>query len=223
MNCLLCGSATELFYTKKEKERGQLKYLRCVGESSDAQSCGLIFLRPEQRLKAEEEKGRYDLHNNDPEDEGYLDFLRRATSALVPRLKEGAHGLDFGCGPGPAMQNILEPEGYVVENYDPFYYPNNELLEKQYDFVTSTEVFEHLYDPLTTVKQLSGMLKPGATLVAMTEMVNEPVDANEFAAWWYHTDPTHVCFYSQQTFRWIADQFGWQVEFPRKNVVLLSS
>lgn len=215
MKCLLCSSESAAFYIKEEKDRGELTYFQCSGP------CGLIFLNPKQRLGESEEKERYDLHNNDPDDQGYIDFLHRVTDELVPLLSPGAEGLDFGCGPGPAMQTILEPLGFMVSNYDPYYFADAAVLERQYDFITSTEVFEHLYDPLATLRQVDSLLKAGGVLAVMTEMVNEPASQKEFAKWWYHTDPTHVCFYSQQTFEWIAEQFGYAVEFPRKNVVLL--
>lgn len=217
MNCLLCSADSIVFYIKEEKERGQLNYYQCQGE------CGLIFLDPAQRLTAEQEQERYDLHNNDPDDEGYLDFLRRATDMLVPLLPSGADGLDFGCGPGPAMQHILEPLGFKVENYDPYYYPNAELLNRKYHFIISTEVFEHLYTPAEVIEQLRAMLQPGTLLAVMTEMVNEPATVDQFEKWWYHSDPTHVSFFSARTFGWIAQQYHWTVQFPRKNVVLLQA
>jgi hypothetical protein len=38
----------------------------------------------------------------------------------------------------------------------------------------------------------------------MTELYNEGID---FASWYYKNDPTHVFFYSQETFEWIKKEF----------------
>ena len=61
------------------------------------------------------------------------------------------------------------------------------------------------------------MLRSGGWLGVMTEMLEPEVD---FARWWYHREPTHVCFYTRETMVWIAERYGWRVEFPRKNVTL---
>jgi hypothetical protein len=53
----------------------------------------------------------------------------------------------------------------------------------------------------------------------MTEIL---LSESEFADWWYHRDPTHVCFYQRTTFEWIASWLGFSVEFPVKNVVVFA-
>ena len=41
-------------------------------------------------------------------------FLGRLAEPLVERLDPGASGLDFGCGPGPALAAMLTRRGYTV-------------------------------------------------------------------------------------------------------------
>jgi hypothetical protein len=43
------------------------------------------------------------------------------------------------------------------------------------------------------------MLKPRGLLAVNTQRVPDT-----FENWWYHRDPTHVVFYSLNTFLWIA-------------------
>ena len=50
------------------------------------------------------------------------------------------------------------------------------------------------------------MLKKSSKLYLMTELYNEGID---FARWYYKNDPTHVFFYSQETFDWIKKEFGF--------------
>ena len=52
-------------------------------------------------------------------------------------------------------------------------------------------------------------------------MTTFQTDDDRFANWHYRKDPTHVIFYREATFRFLAERFGWQLEIPRKDVVLL--
>jgi hypothetical protein len=61
-------------------------------------------------------------------------------------------------------------------------------------------------------------LRPGGWLGMMTEILGD--DAG-FPGWRYARDPTHVCFYRPETFRWIARRYGWELEFAGPTVVLL--
>ena len=52
----------------------------------------------------------------------------------------------------------------------------------------------------------------------MTEIQTED---SRFAGWWYVRDITHVCFYRHETMAWIAANFGWHMEVPRKECNLV--
>ena len=72
-------------------------YFRC-------QACALIFADRTSLLSAEDEKARYKLHQNNPQDTGYRAFLARLVDPLAERLGVSPlEGLDFGCGPGPTL------------------------------------------------------------------------------------------------------------------------
>ena len=179
--------------------------------------CHLTFLSSESYLSPEEELARYLLHENSPEDCHYREFLSRLTDHLIPKLEPGAKGLDFGSGPGPTLSVMLEEAGFLMDIYDPYFAPDTAPLERTYDFITCTETVEHFYHPAKEFYQLDTLLLPGGWLGIMTEMLASDED---FANWWYHREPTHVCFYKRETMAWIATQYGWRVENPRKNVTL---
>ena len=213
MTCLLCDSPTEIFFSKQSKQRGQLDYRLCQDK------CGLAFLDPTHRVDANREKARYNEHNNTAND-GYVAFLKRVTDDLIPHIKSDMIGLDFGCGPNPVLSTIMNDAGYEMYNYDPFYFPNKSALSQQYDFITATEVIEHVYDPAQVIDQLKSLLKPNGILAIMTETMLDP---ERFADWWYHRDITHVCFYSEQTLQWIADQQNWKLAIPQKNIAIFKT
>ena len=43
-----------------------------------------------------------------------------------------------------------------------------------------------------------------------------------FARWHYKNDPTHVCFFSRDTWLWWARQYGAQLQFKDADVIVLA-
>ncbi|MDH5680321.1 MAG: class I SAM-dependent methyltransferase, partial [Spirochaetota bacterium] len=164
-----------------------------------------------------DEKMRYDQHNNHPDDPDYRLFLSRLTDALTVKLTKGSSGLDYGCGPGPTLSVMLEEEGFKMTNFDPFFAAEREALAVNYDFICCSETVEHFFHPGREFELFNRLLRKNAWLAVMTSLV----DSDEsFCDWWYHRDPTHVCFYRKETMRWIADKYQWTVEFPVRNLAL---
>jgi len=168
-------------------------------------------------LSNAEEKAAYDHHQNSPTDPGYRRFLSRLFLPLQDRIAPGSHGLDFGSGPGPTLSIMLEEIGHTITLYDHFYANNPAALQQPYDFITATEVVEHLHDPATILHQLWTLLKPRGYLGLMTKLVR---DQEAFTTWHYKNDRTHVCFFSRTTFEWLADQWQTEVEFFGNDVML---
>lgn len=166
----------------------------------------------------EEEWKRYEQHENDPDDPGYRRFLSRAAAPLIRRLQSGQKGLDFGCGPAPAMARLMEEAGHAVSLYDPFFFPDQTGLNRCYDFVTCTEVVEHFHRPREAFLQLDGLVRPGGYLAVTTCF---QTDDEKFLHWHYRRDSTHVVFYRERTFHVLARQMGWRWEIPEKDVVLM--
>ena len=109
MNCLVCEDpAVKLILEEDEKI-----YWKC-------RNCLFISLDPKFRLSSSEEKDRYKQHNNDIYDANYRLFLSKLFKPLQGKLQDGVKGLDFGCGPGPALAEMFKEEGHQVDLYDPF-------------------------------------------------------------------------------------------------------
>lgn len=207
LTCPLCAS-TDTGHFHRD---GRRDYHRC-------RQCSLVFVPPEQRLGPEEERAVYDQHENSPDDPGYRRFLSRLFDPLRDRLPPGARGLDFGSGPGPTLSVMFEEAGHPMAIYDPFYALDTSVLERSYDFITATEVVEHLFAPGRELAQLVDRLPSGGWLGLMTKRVT---DQAAFARWHYILDPTHVAFFSEATFVWLADRLDMRVEFPAADVALL--
>lgn len=184
-------------------------YLRCP-------ECQATVMAEACRLSADQERAIYDFHENEA-DPGYRRFLSKLAEPLLARLTPGQQGLDFGCGPGPVLAEMLTEAGMAVSLYDPFFHPSTDALARQYDFVACTEVVEHLHQPARVFRQLDDLLKPGGWLGVMTCF---QTDDSRFANWHYRRDPTHVVFYREHTLAVIAGQLGWSLSVPRKDVAL---
>ena len=204
--CPLCGSQTRHFHTDRLRD-----YFHC-------QQCELVLADPQSFLSEKEELARYDLHENDPADAGYRAFLNQLAEPLLQRIAPGSQGLDFGCGPGPALAQMLTEEGMSMQVYDPFYAPDRSVLARQYDFVTCTEVVEHFYQPLQNWQELAGLVRPGGWLGVMTAL---HIDSIDFARWHYPTEPTHVMFYAPKTVYFLAEKLYMRLDHLQTPVFLL--
>ncbi len=204
MACPLCGGASASFH------RTDREFLRCG-------TCRLTFVPPAAHLTPEAERARYATHRNSPADAGYRAFLDKLLAPLAARLPKGARGLDFGSGPGPTASVMMRERGFVMSDYDPHFAPDEAPLRATYDFVTCTEVAEHLRRPAETFDRLDALLVPGGTLGVLTGVLE---DDAAFPSWWSHKDPTHVAFYRPETLAWLAKRYGWALERPSRDAAL---
>ncbi|ENC6658663.1 class I SAM-dependent methyltransferase [Aeromonas hydrophila] len=187
-------------------------YHRCL-------ACELVWLDAAEHLDPACEKAVYDGHDNQVDDPRYRQFLQRAFGEVLSRLPPPARGLDFGCGPGPALIAMGREAGYQMVGYDKFYADEPELLAQQYDFITSTEVIEHIATPRAVLDGLWGCLKPGGLLVLQTQRV---LGDERFRQWRYRHDPTHIVFFAEASFRALAARWQAQVEFPHADVAVIT-
>ena len=207
MNCIVCNNqSAESFQTADTKTYWKCGY------------CLAKFLDPGLYIEVGIEKERYLEHDNRIDDEAYRSFLSRLANPLQKKLSVDDTGLDFGCGHGPALADMLQAEGFKIDLYDPFFFPDKKVFTKKYNFITCTETAEHFHHPFQEFNALDNLLAPGGWLGIMTCFLTTD---EAFESWYYRRDPTHVTFYCEKTFEVIASQRNWQYEFPSKDIVLL--
>ncbi|MBC8206738.1 MAG: class I SAM-dependent methyltransferase [Kiritimatiellales bacterium] len=207
--CPLCAHMPECFCKDRTRE-----YLRCP-------SCDLVFVPEKDLLAPGAEKARYDLHQNDPNDSGYRDFLNRLFQPLENKLEPGARGLDFGCGPGPTLSLMFKEAGYDCDVYDLYYANDPAVLKRQYDFLTCSETMEHMFRPGEEFERFVSLVKPGGWIGIMTQLHDEaPVP---FERWHYKDDDTHVCFFSKKSFQTLEKTYGLRAEFHSDSVILFQA
>ncbi len=187
------------------------RYHRCL-------ACELVWLDAGDHLDEAAEKAVYDGHDNRVDDPRYRTFLMRAFGEVLARVPLPASGLDFGCGPGPALVAMGREAGYDMVGYDKFYADFPELLARQYDFITSTEVIEHIAEPRAVLDRLWACLKPGGMLVLQTQRV---LSDERFKNWRYRHDPTHIVFFAEASFQVLATSWQAELSFPHTDVAVI--
>jgi len=204
--CPLCFAATRLYF---------------VGERCDYRvcaRCALVHVPRRWHLPAHEERAYYDLHQNRVDDPRYRRFLSRLADPVLERLRLPAEGLDFGCGPGPALAAMLEERGVAIRLYYRYFHADPAAFERVYDLVTLSEVAEHLAAPAMELDRLWALLRPGGWCGIMTRRLPAP---ERFADWHYRRDPTHVAFYAAATFEFLAARWGAGLVLLGDDVALL--
>ena len=104
---------------------------------------------------------------------------------------------------------MFEESGFKVDIFDKYYANNQDIFNNKYDFITATEVVEHLHNPGFEIERLFSMLNKDGVLGVMTKMLDDSVD---FASWYYKDDPTHICFYSKNTMTYLARKYKAKVD-----------
>lgn len=206
MHCPLCHHSGLIDFLKTPMR----EYIQCS-------NCHLIFVPKKFHLSEIEEKKRYDCHQNDPKDENYRKFLSRLSTPLNKLLNPKSTGLDFGSGPNPTLSIMLEQYGHTMNIYDYYYEPAPQVLDKQYDFITSTEVIEHISNPEKILHHLWSRIKPNGYLGLMTKLA---LNLEKFEKWHYIRDETHICFYSTDTFKWLAKTLKAQMQILGDDVII---
>lgn len=205
--CPLCCAESQPYFTEKER-----LFLKCP-------VCKAVITHPDNFLTAEAEKARYELHENDPENEGYQKFVSPITSGILNDFTHYDKGLDFGSGTGSPIMKVLKGNDYNIVEYDLYFHNHPELLKQQYDYIACCEVAEHFKEPHKEFTLLRNLLKPNGKLYLMTEMID---DSKDFAVWYYKKDPTHVFLYHPETFEWIKEEFGFKGLKIDKRLAVLS-
>lgn len=197
-NCLICSSDT---YVLDDKQFNII-YHRC-------KSCDFIYMDRESVVSFKEERKVYELHNNSIEDEGYVAMFNRFINSFVEDV-DGKELLEYGSGPEPVFSELMKRRGFNVTMYDLHYYNDDSYLNNKYDVITSTEVFEHFLDPMKELEKLIPLLNAGGVLAIMTQF---PKGDEHFLDWWYRRDETHISFFTEKSFSYIANHFNLEIIF----------
>lgn len=200
--CKICGTSTR----KITHEKTGNKFFCC-------NNCDFIAKDEQASLSLQDEFCVYERHNNSIDDPKYNDFFKVFIAAAVEGfLGKERNGCDFGSGPSPVLAMILERDyNCKIDIYDKFYSPNKIYQGKKYNFITSTEVVEHLDNPLEYFRLFSQLIKDDGFISIMT--LFHPKDDEKFADWFYIRDNSHTSFFTPKTMEYIANLTSLKVVF----------
>lgn len=180
--------------------------------------CDLIFVPKYWHLSARRQRSRYECHENSPDNAGYVARFER----LLAAVRRCGHGirqaLDYGCGPGPVLVELMRAAGWDASGYDPFFAPDLDFT-RRFDLITATETIEHFANPAQEIRRMASLLRARGYLAVMSEW--HPGEAG-FGDWWYARDPTHVAFYSHKTLDYLCEALGFRLLYhDEKNTAIL--
>lgn len=196
--CRLCNESSRL---KPVRGADARDYFLCG-------NCRTVSVDRRLFPTAGESRRRYEQHNNALDDEQYIAFLNRMAKPMLELIRPGMRGLDYGCGPCPALSELMRRAGAECSDFDPLFFPAPP--RPPFDFILSTETFEHFFEPRKEIEKLSAMLPKGGLLGVMTETWDS---LERFRKWHYARDFTHVSFYHSRTFQYICGEFGFEKAF----------
>ena len=182
-------------------------------------ACSIIFVSRESLISFQDEKTRYDSHENVEGDPGYEAYLKKIVDSSLPYLDPGQKGLDFGCGKTKLVEKLFHREGFAVDSYDLYFHPNESIFNNQYDFIILSEVIEHLREPREVMAKLSTLLSPTGKFLIKTKLA--PATEKEFSSWFYKRDITHVQFFNEKSFKFLSEFLGMKEAISLGNDLFL--
>ena len=230
MNCPVCGaamvSATQNLWDDRYGYPGHFTLMRCA-------NCGHAFLDCDMTPSQLGElytnyypRKTFDLTECTPEAEkiGLGAWFNGLNSSVFRKVPKNVRVLDVGCGFGQSLgyhtargcdvygveadeniRRVAEKFGYKVHVGlfdDSIYEP------EFFDYVTMDQVIEHVTDPLSTLRGVARILKPGGTAIFSTPNA-DGWGAKIFGRRWinWHA-PYHVQFFSRHSLSLAAKQAG---------------
>ena len=181
-------------------------------------SCGFVFTHFFDDFT--EEQWRRFVYNEEyaEVDPAFLGLRPELNARLIEAYLCGSRrgrvvGLDFGGGNG-ATASLLRNKGWTYDAFDPFGL-NDVKAERigKYNLCSAFEVFEHLPDPVSSLKSLLDMATPGRLEIIITTLVHDRViDDHSRLAWWYAAPRNgHVSLFSHAALLALAGRFGLQL------------
>lgn len=158
-------------------------------------------------------------------------FFEEATYGYgdrFPRYIPNGHALEIGCGNGNFL-SYLKQHGWNVtgidlsehaarqakENFDIDVHvgelEKTPLKDSSYDFIRLSHVVEHFFDPVSSMKKVFELLKPGG--IVYVEVPNvEGAGAQISGKYWYGWDaPRHLFMFSPKSISETLEKAGFEI------------
>lgn len=151
----------------------------------------------------------------------YQEDDERRASQFGP-LITGKDFIDVGCGTGGLLDRVrptarsaagVEPQGYAREELEKLGYPMyrlpSEAPEEHFDIAGLFHVFEHMTEPLKTLKEVRGLLRPHGMLVLEVPHARDvllKIDAFKAFTLWSE----HLVLHTKESLRTYLETAGFK-------------
>jgi SAM-dependent methyltransferase len=227
--CPLCPPGTP---TEQRFQDPPFAVVRCRG-------CGLTFVSPRiSSARLGEVYGESYWSSPAPKDRGYADYrgdranwlrtYRLRARVLDGRLAPGARVLDVGCAAG-YFGEVMKERGHDVWGVEPSEAIVDEARarlgadrvhlgslgdvpwgEASFDLITLWDVVEHLPDPVASLREARGLLRPGGLLLIETQNVESRFARLLGRRWQHFKQAEHLWHFSPATIRRLLEASGFE-------------
>lgn len=195
-HCIVCGD--DVVFIKKAGHRlvpnQQWNIVKCC-------VCGVEFCSPMPSKRQIDS-----FYSNYSDIRASEEVLNENAKKNIKRLQKfginkRSHLLDFGSGKGVFTQY----GGKFWKKYDRYTCDQRDLLKKEtYDCVTMWGVLEHVVDPVKTLKELNGYLRPGGIFALTTVSIETSIP-------YRLKPPEHVTFWTERAILKLLEKTGFEL------------
>lgn len=222
-------------------------YRYCLSKESftlvKCTKCGLIYLNPRPAEKDICKFYPKKYYDNSPcfIENKFIKYFSKRKILNIEKFKKGGKLLDIGCGTGDFLSQMKDRD-YDVCGIDVSLQAckiarkkglkiyHNDLIKhhfpaKSFDIITLWHVFEHLYNPSETLKEIKRILKDDGLLIMETPNI-DCFSFKIFKGYHFHLDsPRHLHHWNENSMKQILNKNGFIVnktEYPVFNFPLSS-
>jgi SAM-dependent methyltransferase len=164
-------------------------------------NCELISVPKRYWLSVDDERKRYELHDNSISNAGYVKFLSQIAGEIQKFSGNNTKVLDFGSGREAALCQLLSKKNIYCRAYDPLFDRPLQDSVSRFDIIVLCEVIEHLRAIKSELEFINKHLANGGKVILRTQVYG---GLSEFSGWWYGKDVTHINFFNEKSLRTAA-------------------
>jgi SAM-dependent methyltransferase len=149
----------------------------------------------------------------------------RAVLKYLRGIPDGSKILDYGCSTGRLLSSLTsrcDCNGFEI-NHEAARQAAKKGLRMWsreefagvagcFDVILLVDVFEHLPTPLTTLRNVCGLIKPNGKLVLVTGNVDAPYCQKNPALFWYFRNIEHVCMMGRSHASYLERVLGLRLD-----------